>query len=86
MARGRKIVRFEEVEILDQWESKKGTKCTKVGWNSKSGSGQQIFYGNDDLFAVPDGTIVNVNCSQDGDFCRVEDFEVLGKVKKSAAA
>ena len=90
MARGRKVITFEEVEILDQWKSKKkGTACTKVGWNSKESSGQQMFYSEDELKDLPEGTVVTIKASQRGDFYGVIDVEVHGKVKQrtpSAAA
>jgi len=86
MARGRKVVSFEEVEVLDQWKSKKGTDCTKIGWNSKESSGQQVFYGEDDLKDLAEGTVVTIKASQRDDFYSVLEIEVHGKVKARPGA
>lgn len=88
MAQGRKVTAFIECEVLEQWKSKnKGTPCTKIGWNSKEGSGQQIFYGEDDLKDLPEGTIVTVQGSQDEKgFVRVSSVDVVSKARRSAAA
>ena len=87
MAKGRKVTAFIECEVLEQWKSKnKGTPCTKIGWNSKEGSGQQIFYGEDELKDLPEGTIVTVQGSEDSGFVRISSVDVVSKPKKSAAA
>ena len=86
MARGRKLITFEEVEVLENWKNKKGTDCTKVGWNSKESSGQQMFYSEDELKDLPEGTVVTIKASQRGDFYGVIDVEVHGKVKPRPSA
>jgi len=87
MARGRKVITFEEVEVLEQWTSKKkGTPCTKVGWNSKEGSGQQIFYGEDELKELAEGTIISIKASERDGFYGVIELEVHGKVRAKASS
>lgn len=86
MARGRKLISFEEVEVLEQFKSKKGTDCTKLGWNSKEGSGQQIFFGEDQLKDLDVGTIVTIKASERDGFYGVLELEVHGKVKGRAGA
>lgn len=65
---------FPEVKVLDNYTSKKGTPCVKIGWMNDSGAGEKVFFGEEIARQVSKGGTYAIRANMDGDFFR--NFEV----------
>ena len=67
---------WEDVQVIDKWTNKKGTKCVKIGWLSKKhGAGEHVFFGDTLFDRVAEGDVVTVRGKVRGDFVDVDDVQ-----------